>query len=439
MRIRRLGKAVLRPVLLVLWWLAGLAPRDPSRWVFGSWYGRRFADNAKWLFLHAAADPARRSRIAWISSDRRVVRMLRDEGLPAHHGWSPRGIAACLRAGVCVFDCYTSDVNYWFTRGARLVNLWHGIPLKRIERDIESPVHFIARGTRGGAWQRLLFRVGFPWIANRFDLIPASSEHVAGLFASAFALPSADLPVTGFPRSDALLQPELIPGPWDREATGRIRALRERGLRVIAYLPTFRDRASREGGRELPVDWEALDAFLREREAVFLLKLHGNDRVRLPALAVFENVAEIPAEADLYPLLREVDVLVTDYSSVYFDFLLLDRPIVFFPYDLEEYRRDSREFYGDYDELTPGPKARNFPALLMALEGALAGTGADHAPRRAALRDEYHRHLDDCASERVCAEIERRFGAGAHSAANTDAGAQSSASGRSADTGEAGP
>jgi CDP-glycerol glycerophosphotransferase (TagB/SpsB family) len=406
-RARKLIKILVRPGLLCVWLLSGLSRRDPRRWVFGSWYGRRFADNSKWLFLHVARERASEVNAVWIGSDRGILRELRAAGLPAHHGWSPRGIAAALRAGVCVFDVYTNDLNYWFTRGAKLVNLWHGIPLKRIERDIENAEHFIRKGTSGTALQRLAFRFGFPWIANRFDLMPASSDSVAKRLAGAFGLPISSVPVTGFPRNDAILAPPATIEFWDAACHERLTLRRQVGKRIVAYIPTFRDRDSWGAGRDLPLDWVALDAFCGERDLIFALKLHGNDRVRLPDLAVYPNLLALPDATDLYPLLGLFDLLVTDYSSIYFDFLLLDRPMIFFNYDQRDYVAHSRGFYGDYDAMTPGPKAPDFATLLAELDRALEDSVPD--PRRAATLAEIHRHPDADSSRRVCDEILRRF------------------------------
>ena len=405
--LRRALKLLARPPLLGLWLLSGFGRRDPRRWVFGSWYGRRFADNSKWLFLHLVAARPAGVDVTWISADRRLVASLRAAGLPAAHGWSLRGIRAQLAAGVCVFDVYTNDLNYWFTRGAKLVNLWHGIPLKRIERDIENPEHFIRRGTGGSALQRLAFRLGFPWMANRFDLMPASSPRCAALLAGAFGLPAERVAVTGFPRNDAILA-AAPPGPWDAEAHAALSRLKADGRRLVAYLPTFRDRDARRGtAAPLPIDWPALDAFCAARNLAVVVKLHGNDVLRLPDLSALPRLVALPAAADLYPLLGLFDVLVTDYSSIYFDYLLLDRPIVFFNFDQADYEAHSRSFYSDYDALTPGEKAPDFPRLLAALERALAEDAPD--PRRREAIALWHSHRDADAAGRLAAEILRRF------------------------------
>jgi CDP-glycerol glycerophosphotransferase (TagB/SpsB family) len=84
-----------------------------------------------------------------------------------------------------------------------------------------------------------------------------------------------------------------------------------------------------------------------------------------------DSIIDVSAESDIYPLLREVDILITDYSSIYFDYLLLDRPVIFYPYDLLSYVADDRNLLFDYEAMTPGPKAFDFESLLSTLSGIL--------------------------------------------------------------------
>jgi len=79
------------------------------------------------------------------------------------------------------------------------------------------------------------------------------------------------------------------------------------------------------------------------------------------------NIYFLDPTLDIYPLLKEADLLITDYSSIYFDFLHLDRPIIFFVYDLESYKNE-RGFYFDFEKMTPGPKARTLKELIEKIE-----------------------------------------------------------------------
>jgi len=132
-------EAAARLVLFPIYYLSGLVPRRDDLWVFGSWGGHRFADNAAAFFLFCASRLGDAIQLVWISRRPSIVSQLRSQGYKAHWLWSPLGVFYCLRAGVFVFDCFAKDINFWLSRNAKKVNLWSGVPLKTFERDIDVP------------------------------------------------------------------------------------------------------------------------------------------------------------------------------------------------------------------------------------------------------------------------------------------------------------
>ncbi|WP_276278974.1 CDP-glycerol glycerophosphotransferase family protein [Halorussus caseinilyticus] len=347
--------------------LPGLG-RDETLWVFGAQGGATFADNAKYLYLHVAAERPD-IRPVWLSKNAEVVTRLQDAGFEAYHCYSLRGLLLTLRAGVVFLTQGHRDLAMPATAGAFTVLLWHGVPLKHVSwdagfRDLPAPV-----------------RRAHADMAEEFDLLTVPGEGVADTFASGLRIDRERMAVVGYPRNDALFG--AVPGEEvgaDAAALDRIGDLAD-DQSLVFYLPTFREWTDESVADRL--DLETLDAFLAERDATLVFKTHPRDHLELPE--GLSQVVQLPESTDIYPFLRHADALVTDYSSVYFDYLLLDRPVVFYPYDFEEYRA-RRGFYFDYEEVTPGPVARTFDQLLAGLDRAL-DPAADHdADRRAALR-----------------------------------------------------
>jgi CDP-glycerol glycerophosphotransferase len=149
-----------------------------------------------------------------------------------------------------------------------------------------------------------------------------------------------------------------------------------------------------------------LDTFGKQNQILFALKPHENLAVHFqshPQL-VYNNVLLIDSVSDVYPILPLVNILVTDYSSIYFDFLLLDKPIIFFPYDIEKYLKQDREFYFNYDEVTPGVKVRSIEELVRCIEATLHND--DHyAEIRKKLADRFFTHRDGRSAQRVASSI----------------------------------
>ncbi|WP_224448092.1 CDP-glycerol glycerophosphotransferase family protein [Haloprofundus salilacus] len=345
--------------------------RDDSLWVFGARGGTDFCENSKYLYLSVAADKPD-VRPVWVTKNRAIVRELQAHGYEAYHAFSPRGIWLQLRAGTVFLTHNLKDVNRFAVGGATLVMLWHGVPLKRISWDAElaerpRPVQALSR-----------------YLYDQYDLVSLTGSGAREAFRTGFGLPDDRLVVTGYPRTDVFF--ESVPGATlctDETELDRIRRLAD-DHDVWLYMPTFREDPSAQASEH--VDFAALDAVLAERDAYLVVKLHPKERLDAD-LSAFDRLLELPAGVDVYPLLPATDGLITDYSSVLFDYLLLDRPVIRYAYDLEVYRAE-RGFYYDYEELSPGPTAREFDELLDALATALDGDD-DHAAERRAVRDRF--------------------------------------------------
>ena len=363
------------------------SPRDDSLWVFGSNGGDAFRDNAKYLYLHTA-DEREHVRAVWLTRDDGIAERLRSRGYEAYHVDSPKGMWLNLRAGTVFVTHGMPDVNRWCSGGATTVLLWHGIALKRIGWDAPKLRHRRER----------LKRVVKDAVFDRYDWITVPSEAMVGPFASAFRIEEDRVLATGYPRND------VPAGTWTGEdpthegdLERRYRGYREEGP-VILYVPTIH----RETGEDVVdhLDFDAFDRWLAERNARLLFKPHPAEPIDLDD--GLSRIVEVPKEVDIYPLLAQADLLLTDYSSVYFDYLHLDKPVVFYPFDFEEYRAE-RGFYLDYGAVTPGPVATGFEELLDRLDGVLESD--EYAAERAAVREEF---LETDLGSR-CREVGDRF------------------------------
>ncbi len=390
--------------------LSLLIRRAPNLWIFGCWYGTRFADNPRYFFVYCSTLKECPITPVWISRRRAIVREVRRLGLRAYHALSPLGIWYRLRAGMYVVDCRIRDIGRVAPRGAVIVNLWHGVPLKRIERDIEQVHHPVRQAHHGSPLMRLAYRIVHPEFTERYDRVLATSPLVAARLSSAFGVPEDQVIVAGYPRTDPLFAEVLDDRHLlrvERTLLQQLRAHRQAGRRVLLYMPTFRDWRN-VADRVIPIDWEALNHALMVGQGVLYCKLHPSDQARLPSLAHLENVRFVPARVDIYSVLLETDALISDYSSIYFDYLLLDRPIIFYPYDLEDYQRFSRTLYEPYESATPGPKARS-SAELVQLVTRLLGNYDEMAWEWAACRNEIRERMfafrDGHASERLLAYL----------------------------------
>lgn len=378
-----------------------LVPRGDA-WVFGC--GAGIGDGALALWRTATAEG---HRAVWLtrSPGERAdaaalgIRTLSRDGI--------RGWWATARAGVVVVTHGQGDVNRYAVPGAFLVQLWHGIPLKRIGLDSQATTQ--TPDVPGSALLRRLLAFAYRRAAQRIRVLPAASHRARGRLESAFALGDDRVVVTGEPRVDVLSagtadeRREAASGLLSR--TGPLRS----DTRAILYAPTWRD-----GGVDPAVpsaqEWVRIVALLEKHDAVLFVRSHplgegayappwSSGRIRMLGSAVL---------ADVTPALPRFDVLVTDYSSLLFDVGLLRMPVLCLAPDAEEYAR-TRGFYGRYRDVAPDA-AKDWPALLADLDRVLTDESAFArlADRSAALSAQMHDFRDGENTRRVYEAIRAR-------------------------------
>jgi len=389
--VREIVKFLIYPFLDIVYLLTALIPKNKRKWVFGSWFGQRYTDNSKYFFEYVCrAHPE--IRAIWISKNRQVIDDLRNRGREAYHPLSLPGIFHLMTAKVAVMSTDKKDLLHFLLSPVHFkVQLWHGVGYKKIMYDDKITGDLHKPFTR---FKHLLF----PFLRPKYDMVIATSPETQCQFCGAFRLPFEKVPITGYPRNDIFFKNTSHPQQSPES------------FRQILYAPTHRQQGREMHIREILPDNEMLrqmDEQFRRLKVHFYFKLHFYDEKYLPSLKGYSHISLAPG-IDIQELLRQTDILITDYSSIYFDFLLLDRPIIFAPFDLENYLRQDREFHYPYQEVTPGPIARNWKEVLPHIEEALQNP-QKYQKERHRIRDLFHQYKDGNSSQRVFDEIIRRI------------------------------
>jgi CDP-glycerol glycerophosphotransferase (TagB/SpsB family) len=384
---------VISPFLFLIYCLVYFMPRNKKNWVFGSGVGMNFSDNAKYLFLYCSSLSEINSY--WITRNKALVKSLRNEGLRAYYKYSLKGLWLSISSKVYVYDSRTGSINHWTSAGALKVNLWHGSPLKTIDRDITVKHNAFYIGNHTWGPKRYLVRMMMPEWFVIADLMIATSDKVKGYFNSAFG--SKQIEVTGYPRNDIITNPNLYAKylGFEQQIINSITT-----DKTILYAPTFRDTNRFE--RKTPIEWSRLNDLLKKNNATFLIKLHRHD-YSMVMKEEYSHIRLLDNESDMYPLFAKVDLLITDYSSIFFDFLLTDKPVLFYPYDKEIYLTQDRSMYDEYDTVTPGHKAYNFEEFYTKLSlffkelEVLKETSLDYK----VIKKMYNKHCDSDGAKRT--------------------------------------
>jgi CDP-glycerol glycerophosphotransferase (TagB/SpsB family) len=278
------------------------------------------------------------------------------------------------------------------------VDLWHGVPLK----TIGAMVHGLTDEKR----QSELY-----WW-SKVDAATSYSQLYTSLMNACMQIGGHRYTITGAPRNDLLLTSD------GRGKLSELMNIDLDGKKILFFLPTF--RTTHYGRYDGNKQWENIfgmssfnmaefDEFLGDNNIVFVTKLHPNEEYKMLNLVeqkvtrnmvLIRNSDLIDNTTDLYEVLNSADLLITDYSSVYFDFLLLDRPIVFTPVDLDSYSDLRGMLLGPYDFWTPGPKALDRETLEETILYCLSNTEY-YAKERKTIKDIMHHYQDANSSRRV--------------------------------------
>lgn len=355
MRIRK--RTLFWGVNAVVFNLCRLVPfRDARLWVFGACVGKRYDDNSRALFEHVNRHHRGEVRAVWIACDARTVREIRGAGGEAYPVGSLHGKWLSLRCGAAFMTHGIDDFGTVpLVGGAEVVALWHGVGFKKIYGATYHGVRAVAMK---------IANTVFSWTYRTVTCV--TSEYTRWQFHESFGTDGNNTFITGQPRNDALRSGKPV-GDVLRRLGVPV------GKRVILYMPTYRwgkdgDKRMEEIVREI-MSCRELHAFLQREGYVFLIKLHPVTNIDCPRtdeeIRILDNVCSVQ------DLLRAGSCLITDYSSCFTDYALLDRPIIFYTPDFAEYMEKDKGMYEEYFSVCSTNRA-DTPRQLVEMLSRLA-------------------------------------------------------------------
>ena len=277
----------------------------------------------------------------------------------------------------------------------KLIQTWHGTPLKKLGLDIEKVT------MPGTTTER--YHQNFVKEANRWDVLISPNTYSTDIFRHAFGYQN-EIAEIGYPRNDKLANP----------TEAQITELkRKMGIpldkKVVMYAPTYRDNQFFQKGKysfKLPFSLKQFQERFGE-DTVLLLRMHYLISNAMDISGFEGFVYDVSGYADISELYLVTELLVTDYSSVFFDYAYLKRPILFYPYDYEVYKDELRGFYLDYQKDLPGEIAYNPTELRDGIERGLAELDMNGNQRFNTFYDRFCKINAGDASKKVSEKIQK--------------------------------
>lgn len=366
----------------IIAYLSILRKRDKNLWVFGAWFGHEYLDNSKYLFIRALNEGV---NAVWITKETEIYDKLKSINLPVEMYDSKEGINIMKKAGYAIWSTDFSDVNKYYLGGAKFVNLWHGIPLKKLEFDDTVT-------KTSSVFVRIIKDKILKGIPYRKFWTVATSPTYKKIMMSAFRLKENRVLDIGYPRNDYFFE-----NFYQEECDFSFL----KGNKMIAYMPTHRNEGRRKIDIENNLELDKINEYCKENGYMFVIKKHFYHKSEIVDTDKYSNIVDItPMKIDPQELLNRVDILISDYSGSYIDYLLLDRPIIFYNFDMDYYLSKDRKMYFNYDEVTPGPKIQNKENLTKEIEKYLLGLKDQYEEERERVRKIFFgKHKGSCGHE----------------------------------------
>ncbi|MGP9455266.1 CDP-glycerol glycerophosphotransferase family protein [Psychrobacter sp. AOP7-D2-23] len=283
-----------------------------------------------------------------------------------------------LTAGVFVFSHVPRDAHLSLKNKKRKVlGLWHGVAFKNIESQMisvsDSKMELIKNN------------------AKLYDLMIASSEADKKYIAKSFLVDESIIDITGLPRY------ELLKSSYQVDEFLQLQKNKLDGIKLnkkfILYAPTFREKNESAFDQICDEEWIRLNQFLENSDVILGLRPHSYDNKKPPTIT--EKMSHIVwlsqeefTESNL--ILQFVSFLVVDFSSIWIDYLLLDRPILGFAKDFEHYCNNERGFAYDFEETFPDNFAHNFDDFITNLMKLIKSDINEKSYKFA--KEKFHKH-----------------------------------------------
>ncbi|WP_047985191.1 CDP-glycerol glycerophosphotransferase family protein [Ornithinibacillus californiensis] len=339
--------------------LGRIMPVNKKLVMFESFHGKQYSDNPRAIYEYMQKNNPE-YKLVW-SFDRRHFAGFQGRDIKMVRRFSIRWLLVMTRAKYWVTN---ARLPLWIPKPKHTIYLqtWHGTPLKRLAADMEE-VHMPGTNTEK-------YKKNFINEASKWDYLISPNRYSSKIFRRAFQFQNEMLE-TGYPRNDFLYNKNTEEDV--AKVKSRLGIATEK--KVILYAPTWRDNQFYRKGKykfHLELDLEKMrDAF--GDSYVVVLRLHYLVSENLDISGLEGFVYDFSTHEDIRDLYVAADMLITDYSSVFFDYANLKRPMFFFVYDIEEYRDNLRGFYFDFEEKAPGPLTRTTDELIVEIQQAEAG------------------------------------------------------------------
>ncbi len=354
--------------------------------VLGAANGKAFIGNPKYLYIFLKKNT--NYKLLWFSKSKEQIKKLKQKGINCVYTYSLDAIRTLRKArAVFVSHGWGDILPIKFPPRTVVIQTWHGGFIKIKGKNPYVSTYINSKWT---TLTRLKIRY-----YQFFDFVISAScdKTQLNIASNVFKFPVERIITTGYPRNDILFSNDsnLI------KKIKRNYNIPDKIKRIILYAPTYREVVSTKKPFEKD-DFIELNNLCKDTDTIFLIKAHINEE--LINFTNFEYIQLASKNTDIQELLLISDILITDYSSVTCDFLLLNRPILLYTYDYDEYISYRGIYYKNLEEIAPGPLLYTANELIDAIKN-IKGIFEQYKAKIIEIRDFFNKFNDGNSSERL--------------------------------------
>jgi len=336
--------------------LLQIIPRDKNIWVFGNYKG--YIDNTRYIYEYLSYDKESILEIYWITKDKALYEKLKSENKSVLYYYSSIAIWKSLRAGVSFFANGYSDLNKLATINSYIVNLWHGFPIKKLAFDAELEFTIYSFGKLNKTLT-YFSKKSLQFLHNKIDFYSVSSKYDLDRMSCAFNVSKDKFRISGTPRFD-VIEKQKSKGSEVSDIFHKHNTTQGKN---IMYAPTWRENGWNVN--QTLEDPQKLTNYLETENSYLFIKRHPlTTKQEIKDWGIIETKRIIFIDGfDINESYHFIDILITDFSSLIFDFGILKKPIFYFITDLNEYS-NNRGFYDDIVEISNNNINKSWNQLL---------------------------------------------------------------------------
>jgi len=362
--------------------LSIIIPKNSKLWIFGAWSGKAYSDNAKYFFEYMNKNHPEIKSI-WITRDNTVVSQVNQIGYKCFKWSSIKGLWATLRAEFAFETEGDYDISPILNnKKTKVVQLWHGMGSKSMKWKSRDGIIDTERKVARDRFS------SYYWIST--------SQLYTNTISNLLGVPKNRFIITGYPRND-----NLLVAPYN-ENMEHLKAKYE-NHKFLIYMPTHRN-FGKDGNKLINItELKKADALLKEKKLVMVYKPHIHELKNfLDCENEFTNIILAKEQnlwGDVYSYLHYFDLLISDYSSILTDFMCTGKPVVLFPYDIDDYINGDAGLNDYFWEIPGGPMCYTWNDVIETSFSLLSNDTWKEERER--CRVQYHYYNDGQNCERV--------------------------------------